>query len=159
MLKEEYQQILNSENFRAIMRSSYLVSLFRNEEPKTNKSSWEYNFYSREGKCIYSFFINNNTVILKDTNFTLIKKENPEELKIMNLKLEEKEAEAHVKYLLGTKYKDERVTKMIISIEMDKTIIWNITTVLKNLTIINVKLSDSNSQVIEDKIVSHFIST
>lgn len=158
MLKEEYQQILNSENFRAIMRSSYLVSCFRNEDPKTSKSSWEYNFYTREGKCIYSFFINNDVTILKDTNFTLIKKENPEELKIMNLKLAEKEVEALVNYLLGTKYKDDRVTKLIMSIEMDKVITWNVTAILKNMTIINVRINDSNSQVIEDKVVSPFLN-
>ena len=158
MLKEDFQKILNAEYFRAIIKNSFLISCFLNEDPKTKKSNWEYNFYSREGKCVYTFFLSENNVILKDTNFTLIKKENPEELKIMNVKLSEKEVEAKVNYVLGTKYKDDKVTKMIISIDMNKVIVWNVTSILKNLTIINIKVNDNNSEIIEDRVVSPFLS-
>ena len=46
---------------------------------------------------------------------------------------------------------------MIMSIEsQNKNILWNVTIVLKDLNVVNLKISDKTSEVVEDKTISPF---
>ena len=152
MIKEDFEKIKYSEQFKAIVTGSYLVSCFLNDA----SDLWEYNFYSRETKNIYTFILDNNEIKLKDTNILLNEKENPEELFLGELKLNEKEAVAVLNYFLLRMYKDHKVSKVILSIEKNETIVWSIIVILKNLKVINIKINDKTSEIIEDKLISPF---
>jgi|SRR3989344_3717730 len=153
MLKEDFEKIRLSEKFRALINKSYLISCFLNDD--LIKKIWEYNFFSRDNNIIYTFFVDNNEVILKDSSNLLVnKKDNQEELFLNNIQLDEKEVVALVNFFLNKKYKNDKFSKMIISIESSNFILWNITVVLKNLNIINIKINDKTREIIGDKIVS-----
>ena len=152
MIKEDFEKIKYSEQFKAIVAPSYLVSCFLNDV--SGKQLWEYNFYSRETENIYTFIVDNDQAILRETNVLLNKKDNPKELYLGNLKLNSKEVIAIVNYFLIRGYKDDSVSKIILSIEMDETIIWSVIVILRNLKLINIKVNDRNSEVIENKVIS-----
>ncbi len=155
MIKEDFDKIRNSEKFKAIISRARLVSCFLNDAQI--KRLWEFNYFSAETKSTYTFFVDNDEVILKDTNILLSKNQNPEELFLGNLKLEEKEAVSIANFLLVKKYKEENFSKMIISLESrDRNILWNVTVVLRNLNVINLRINDGNSEVVEDQIISPF---
>ncbi len=154
MIKEDFQKIRLSEKFKAIIGRSILVSCFLNDD--LSKKLWEYNFLSEDNKTTYTFIVDGE-VILKDSGTLLSNKNSHEELQLLNLKLEEKEIIAITHYELMRTYKEDRLSKLIISIESsNKNINWNITTVLKNLKIINIKINDKTSQMIESREVIPF---
>src|SRR3989344_5568594 len=156
MIKEDFDKIKNSEKFKAIISRASLISCFLNED--LAKKFWEFNFFSQETKSIYAFFVDKDEPILKETNVLISRNQNPEELLLGNLKLRESEAVSIANFFLVKKYKEDKFAKMIISLEAkDKNILWNITVVLKNLNVVNLKISDRNSEVIEDKAISPFL--
>ena len=154
IIKEGFDKIKTCGNYNPILNRSILVSCFLNDD--LSKSLWEYNFYSQEDKLTYTFIVDNDEVILKDTGSLMNLKQTPEELKINNLKLNDKEIIAVTKFFIVKKYNEEKLSKIIISIENNNTIIWNVTIVLNNLNIINLKINDTNSEVIQDNKVSPF---
>jgi len=155
MIKEDFDKIRNSEKFKAIISRARLVSCFLNDDQI--KKLWEFNFFSEETKSTYTFFVDNNDVVLKDTNILISRNQNPEEVILKDLKLEEKEVISVANFFLIKKCKEEKFSKMIMSIEsQNKNILWNVTIVLKNLNVVNLKISDKTSEVVEDKTISPF---
>ena len=156
MIKDNFFKVKESEKFKAIISRARLVSCFLNEDML--KKLWEFNFFSEETKSTYTFFVDNDEVVLKDTNVLISRNKNPEELFLGNLKLEEKEAISIANFFLVKKYNEEKFAKMILSIESkERNILWNITVVLKNLNVVNLRINDKNSEVVEDKIISPFL--
>ncbi len=154
MIKEDFQKIQSCGKYNPILNKAFLVSCFLNES--LVKPLWEYNFYSLDNNTTYTFIIDNDDAILKDSGSLMNLKKNPEPLSLVNIKLNEKEAIALAKYHLVKKYNEENISKIIISIDHEKTILWNITVVLKNLNIINLRINDKNSEVMDSKLVSPF---
>ena len=155
MIKEDFNKIKESEKFKAIISRARLVSCFLNDDQI--KKLWEFNFFSEETKSTYTFFVDNNDVVLKDTNILISRNQNPEEVMLGNLKLEEKEVISIANFVLVKKYQEENFSKMILSIEsQNRRILWNVTVVLKNLNVANIKINDRTSEVVEDKLISPF---
>ena len=155
MIKEDFNKIKESEKFKAIISRARLVSCFLNDDQI--KKLWEFNFFSEETKSTYTFFVDNNDVVLKDTNILISRNQNPEEVMLGNLKLEEKEVISIANFVLVKKYQEENFSKMILSIEsQNRRILWNVTVVLKNLNVANIKINDRTSEVVEDKLFSPF---
>lgn len=156
MIKEDFNRIRESEKFKAIISRARLVSCFLNDDQI--KKLWEFNFFSEETKTTYTFFVDNDEVILKDTNVLISRNQNPEELLLNNLKLEEKEVISIANFFLIKKYSEDKFSKMILSIESRAgVILWNATIVLKNLNVVNLKVNDMISEVVEDKSISPFL--
>ena len=80
IIKEGFDKIKTCGNYNPILNRSILVSCFLNDN--LSKSLWEYNFYSQEDKLTYTFIVDNDEVILKDTGSLMNLKQTPEELKI-----------------------------------------------------------------------------
>ena len=157
MIKEDFEKIRFSEQFRPILSPSFLVSCFLNES-LPDRPLWEYNFLSRENNKIYTFIVDNEKVILKETSF-LTNNKTPKELLLNNLRLDKKEVLALATYFLLNKFKEDKISRTIVSIEMDSEIVWNISIILKNLQIIHIKINDKTSQVIKDKVMAPFTSS
>lgn len=154
MIKEDFEKIQICGKYNPLLNSAFLVSCFLNDS--LSKPLWEYNFYSQDNHTTYTFIIDNDNVILKDTGSLMNLKTNPEKLPIGNLRLTEKEITALTKFHLVKKFNEENFTKIIMSIDHERTILWNVTVVLKNLNIINIRISDRNSEIVDSKLVSPF---
>ena len=155
MLKNDYETIRNSEEFRKMFSGGFLVSCFLNETSGNEEnSSWEYNFYSKETKQTNSFVIKDGKVILRDKSELTGKKE-PEELILDNLSLRKAQIMPIIKAYMKEEQKNEKISKVILVVESeDHNINWSVILILNSSKIIKLKIDDSSFKIAEKKVIS-----
>lgn len=146
-IQQSYQRLIKSKEFKG---EGVLCSMFFTSDIKEiEESNWQIDFYNKESNTITSYLMGINIEVVP--NSEIFKEENTdiEDFKIEDVKISFKEslkvAKEHLK---------EEATKIIVILQKQKDIMWNISFVTKNFNLLNIKIDAINGKVIEEKLVS-----
>ena len=149
-LKDDYDRLIKSKEFN---KDGYLCGFFLMADvDKLKETDWEIDFYDEKKDTITSYSIGKEITINEDSK--VFKEENKkiEELKLEKLNSDLNDALRKCEIIL--KQHEEKATQLIIILQNDKGIKWNISYVTQKFNLINIKIDAENGDVISQNIIS-----
>src|SRR3989338_373133 len=147
-----FKKLKSSKEFKENSKDSYLTSCVKMGKDSHLDNSWQFDFYSKKTHKITSFQVDKNITVQKDQEIFSDKNKSPEELDIMKVKVNLKEALAIAKKHKEVEQQNDSINKEIIILqESDQIPIWNITFLTSAFNIINIKIDADSSKIIKYK--------
>ncbi|MEK6956131.1 MAG: hypothetical protein AABW52_05705 [Nanoarchaeota archaeon] len=149
-IKEDYERLLKSKEFT---KEGYLCGFFLMADvDKLESTDWQIDFYDDKKDTITSYVVGEKIEISE--NSKVFKEENKkiEELKLEKLKVDINDALRKCEIIL--KQHEEKETQVIIILQNDKGIKWNISYVTQRFNLINIKIDGETGDVVNQNIIS-----
>ena len=146
-IQESYQKLIKSKEFK---KNGSLCSLFFTSDiDDIEKSSWQIDFYNKESDTITSYVVNKNIEVNQDSEIFKEEATKIEDFKIEDVKIDFREALKTAEDLL--KKNKEEATKIIVMLQKQNNISWNISFITKIFNIINIRIDAVNGKILEEK--------
>ena len=149
-IKDIAQKVLDSSAFDSWNnKDNYLVSCF------FMNSVWSVDFYSKKTKKVTSFLVEDE-VKLSDEDKVFQREENDlEELKLDEVKVS---LDSVLDIISSIKEKESgsEVQQKIVILQKIKFPLWNVTLILKDFNLFNIKVNATNGEVIEKELAPVF---
>ncbi|MBI2110192.1 hypothetical protein HYT51_00220 [Candidatus Woesearchaeota archaeon] len=149
-LQEDFLTITSSEEFRE-SNPLCLISCFLDDK---ESKKWEYNFYSSAEKEIFSFHIENASIVFKGKSPLVNAQKVPQELHLEELQSEQEEIFSIMWSTFLKEYSQDKVLKVFVILDQHEGIFWGFLILLKNLNIVHMKINDKTHEVVENSSIS-----
>ncbi len=144
ILKQNLEEIKGSQEFKEWKRKhskAYLCGAFLDKK-------WQIDFYDPSTDKITTFHIDNGFLFEEGEIFKSKKK--IKELNLNKVKVDLEKALNLIKKLIDERYNHQEETNKIIILQHLEKQVWNITYVMKNLNILNVKIDTETGKIIHE---------
>ncbi len=149
-VKESYEKLLKSKEFKheKFLCSILLISDINNIE----KAAWQIDFYNEDSDTVNTYTIGDEVEASPESKIFKDGKTKIERLQLDEVKTDFNEIYDHALDIL--KKHKENAVKVIIILQKQKHVLWNILFITKGFNILNIKIDAEDGKVIEEKITS-----
>ncbi|HLC74032.1 MAG TPA: hypothetical protein VJH20_05355 [Candidatus Nanoarchaeia archaeon] len=151
-IKDKLKLVQNSDEYKKWFtenHNSYLCSVFCLDYKEDN---WQIDFYNPDTELITNFFIQNEVIVLNTDKIFSKTEQSPNELKLLDVKVDLDKALTKIDKLIEDKYKNEVPYKKIIILQCLDEVLWNITLIMQSFNILNIKISAVDGKIIQHKL-------
>ncbi|GEM_PF-2126971 len=151
-LKESYERLVSSKEFK---NKGFLASAFLScPVEDLEKSDWQLDFYDEKTDTMTAYTVHDNITGEEDSE---VFRDEEKKVEIEELKLDEIKIDFEkLKEKLDMMLEGHRETPLKITIILQKQHVplWNILYITKNFNLLNIKLSASDGEILEDKLIN-----
>ena len=149
-LKNDYKRLLKSKEFNnnGFLCGAFLICELNNLE----KTDWQIDFYDEKKDTITSYVVGEKIEVSENSKIFKEEGKTIEELKLEKLKVDIKDALRKCEIIL--KQHEEKETQVIIILQNDKGIKWNISYVTQKFNLINIKIDAETGELVNQNIIS-----
>lgn len=157
-LKQDFDKLQETKEFKDYKkenpRAYFSTAFLMIESLNVSDVNWQIDYYDPETHKASTFAFNSNNVEFKTGEELLQKKkEDIDEIKLDDIKINFDKIIEIIHKFRERKYKEEKAQKIIVILQKFKnTFIWNITYITANLNLLNFKVNAVNGKIIENKL-------
>ncbi|HIH25612.1 MAG TPA: hypothetical protein HA226_02475 [Nanoarchaeota archaeon] len=149
-IREDYEKLIKSGEFN---KEGYLCGFFlMSEVDKLENTDWQIDFYDEKKDTITSYVVGEKIEVSENSKIFKEEGKTIEELKLEKLKVDIKDALRKCEIIL--KQHEEKETQVIIILQNDKGIKWNISYVTQKFNLINIKIDAETGELVNQNIIS-----
>ena len=145
-IKKEYERLLKSEEFKneGFLSGVFLMSDFQN----LNDAFWQLDFYNEKTNLMISYLMEDKILLTENSEVfkeekTKVKKINLNELKINFIEI------LNISNKIIEKKKENPV-KIVIILQENESLIWNISYMTSKLNLVNIKISAEDGKILNE---------